>query len=60
MLHVKTRPLHSLEGAAAFTYGIERWLTMRMNDCHGLKETVLLMQGKVCTEGEAEILSLPQ
>jgi hypothetical protein len=35
-------------------HGIEGWLTMRMNDCHGLKETFLHMQQKECKVGEAE------
>jgi hypothetical protein len=35
-------------------HNIEGWLTMRMNDCHGLKETFLHMQGKTCEVGEAE------
>jgi len=34
-------------------HGIEGWLTMRMNDCHGLEETFLHMQGKECNIGEA-------
>lgn len=35
-------------------HGIEGWLTMRMNDCHGLKETFLHMQGKECKVGEPD------
>ncbi|GAG20176.1 unnamed protein product, partial [marine sediment metagenome] len=35
-------------------HNIEGWLTMRMNDCHGLKETYLHMQNKECKVGEAE------
>ena len=32
-------------------HGIEGWLTMRMNDCHGLKETFLHMLDKECKVG---------
>jgi hypothetical protein len=35
-------------------HGIEGWLTMRMNDCHGLKETFLHMQGEKCPNGESD------
>ncbi|MGE9289412.1 MAG: hypothetical protein ACQKBT_00390, partial [Puniceicoccales bacterium] len=33
-------------------HGIEGWLSMRMNDCHGLKETFLHMQNEPISGGE--------
>ncbi|WPJ96726.1 hypothetical protein SH580_03280 [Coraliomargarita algicola] len=33
---------------------VEGWLSMRMNDCHGLKETFLHMQNQAVDGGEAE------
>lgn len=35
-------------------HGVEGWLTMRMNDCHGLKETYVHDLGLKGVEGEAE------
>lgn len=45
---------HAVWLARCRHHGIEGWLTMRMNDCHGLKEFVVREQGLKGHVGEAE------
>lgn len=45
---------HAVWLARCRHHGIEGWLTMRMNDCHGLKETVVHKLGLKGIDGEPE------